>query len=358
MADRTEAPTQRRLEDARSEGRVARSIELNSAAVLLASALLLRGPGSSLALAIKDLVVGMISQSPKTDITQAWLQQTFITFCLRILPSLGLFLVGLLLVGVSVTLAQTRMLWASKKVGFDFKRLDPIAGFKRIFSARGLIELGRALLKLGLIGWVAYNFLQANYPQIIMLSQYDLVSGISNFIELVLSLMIRVGSTYLVLAIADYVYQRWDLMRNLKMSKQEVKEDMKRSEGDPFLKSRIRAQQRRMARGRMMSNVPKATVVVTNPTHLAIAIEYHEGMSAPRVLAKGAMRVAQKIIEIAKENNIPIVQNIPLAHAIYNTIAIDQEITSDLYLAMAEVLAYVYRLRGKLPVTQTSLKPA
>src|SRR5664280_1474521 len=124
MADRTEAPTQRRLEDARSEGKVARSIELNSAAVLLASALLLRGPGSNLALALKDLVVQMISEMPKSDITQAWLQQTIITFCLRILPSLGLFLVGLLIIGVSVTLAQTRMLWASKKVGFDFKRLD------------------------------------------------------------------------------------------------------------------------------------------------------------------------------------------------------------------------------------------
>jgi len=357
MADKTEAPTQRRLEDSRSEGKVARSIELNSAAALLGSALLLRGPGSTLALSFRDLVVEMISQIPRADITQAWLQQTFITFCLRVLPSLGLFLGGLMIIGVSVTLAQTRMLWASKKVGFDFKRLDPISGFKRIFSARGLIELGRALLKLGLIGWVAYSFLSANYPQIIMLGQYDLVTGITNFIDLVYSLMMRVGSTYLILAIADYVYQRWDLMRNLRMSKQEVKEDMKRSEGDPMLKSRIRAQQRRMARGRMMSNVPKATVVVTNPTHLAIAIEYHEGMSAPRVLAKGAMRVAQKIVALARENNIPIVQNIPLAHSIYNTIAIDQEITSDLYLAMAEVLAYVFRIRGKLTVAQPSLKP-
>jgi flagellar biosynthesis protein FlhB len=247
------------------------------------------------------------------------------------------------------------MLWASKKIGFDFKRLDPINGFKRIFSARGLIELARALLKLGLIGWVAYSFLMANYPQIILLSQYDLLSGTANFIDLAISLMIRVGSAYLILAIADYVYQRWDLMRNLKMSKQEVKEDMKRSEGDPLLKNYIRAQQRRMARGRMMANVPKATVVVTNPTHLAIAIEYHEGMAAPRVLAKGAMRVAQRIVAIARENDIPIVQNIPLAHAIYNTININQEITSDLYLAMAEVLAYVYRLRGKLTVAQPSL---
>ncbi len=131
------------------------------------------------------------------------------------------------------------------------------------------------------------------------------------------------------------------------MSKDEIKEEMKRSEGDPMLKSRVRGMQRQMARGRMMANVPKATVVITNPTHLAVAIEYQEGMQAPKVLAKGPYRVAERIVKIAKENHIPVVQNIPLARAIYKTIDIGQEISPDLYLAMAEVLAYVYKLRGK-----------
>jgi flagellar biosynthetic protein FlhB len=185
-----------------------------------------------------------------------------------------------------------------------------------------------------------------------MLSQYDLGSATSVFFETGISLAMRVGSIYLILAVADYAYQRWDLMRNLRMSKDEIKEEYKQSEGDPFMKSRIRSQMRRMARSRMMSNVPKATVVVTNPTHLAIAIEYRDGMNAPRVLAKGAHHTAERIVAVARKNNIPVVQNIPLARAIYKRIDIDKEIPPDLYLAMAEVLAYVYRIRGKYAFAQ------
>jgi flagellar biosynthetic protein FlhB len=184
----------------------------------------------------------------------------------------------------------------------------------------------------------------------ISLNQFDLNTSVGKFAEMCISLALRVGGMYLVLAIADYVYQRWDLYKNLRMSKEEIKQEHKRSEGDPLLKSRMRSLQRQMARGRMMANVSKAAVVVTNPTHLAIAIEYHEGMKAPKVLAKGPYRVAERIVKIAKENHIPVVQNIPLARGIYYTIEIGQEISSDLYLAMAEVLAYVYKLRGKTSV--------
>jgi len=348
MPDRTEAPTSRRLEEARSEGRVARSQELNTAVIMLVSALLLRGPGNNLVTAIKEMLVNLIAETPKIDLTQQWLQQTLITYGMQILPPLAIFIAGLLVVGVAVTVAQTRIIWVSKRKGFDFTRINPITGLKRIFSAHGLIELGRALLKLGLVGWVAYSYLRDNYQQIVALSQSDMPSAVTNFIDLSISLTLRVGIAYMFLAAADYAYQRWELMRNLRMSKEEIKEELKRSEGDPMLKSRIRSQQRRMARGRMMANVHKATVVVTNPTHLAIAIEYREGMKAPRVLAKGALRVAEKIVALARENSIPIVQNKPLAWAIYKTIEIDQEISPDLYLAMAEVLAYVYRLRGTL----------
>jgi flagellar biosynthesis protein FlhB len=161
-------------------------------------------------------------------------------------------------------------------------------------------------------------------------------------------LAVRVGSVYLVLAVADYAYQRYRFMKSMKMSKQEVKEDFKRSEGDPFLRNRIRSQQRALARNRMMSNVPKASVVITNPTHLAIAIEYSpDKMAAPKVLAKGAFEIAQRIVTIARENNIPIVQNIPLARAIFKSVEVEQQIPPDLYVAVAEVLAYIYRLKGK-----------
>jgi len=153
-----------------------------------------------------------------------------------------------------------------------------------------------------------------------------LLSAIGRFSQLSISLIVRIGAMYLVLAIADYAYQRWDLYQNLRMSKEEIKQEVKRSEGDPFLKSRVRNMQRQLARGRMMSDVPKATVVVTNPTHLAIAIEYEDGMRAPKVLAKGPYRVAERIVAIARENRIPVVQNIPVARAIYKTIEIGQAI--------------------------------
>jgi flagellar biosynthesis protein FlhB len=296
------------------------------------------------------LLLDTILELPGTELSAEWLQKTAFAFASQLLPSWGLIIVGLLLTGVAITLGQTQFLWAGKKIGFDFKRVNPIEGFKRIFSVHGLIELLRSLLKLGWVSWFAYSFLRSNYSELMSFTQYDMTTALRRFIELSIDLAIRVGSMYLILAVADYAYQRWDLYKNLRMSKEEIKEEAKRSEGDPMLKSRVRNMQRQMARGRMMSNVADSTVVITNPTHLAIAIQYHEGMIAPKVLAKGPFRVAERIVALAKENHIPIVQNIPLARAIYKTIEIGQEISPDLYVAMAEVLAYVYKLRGRAPV--------
>jgi flagellar biosynthesis protein FlhB len=346
MADRTEAPTSHRQEEARTEGNVARSLELNTAAIILIGAILLNGPGKQIGAAFRDLLLSSLAEIPTAELTQRYLEQAGYNFAVQVGPSLFLFLLGLLLTGVIVTMGQTRFLWASKKIGFDFKRVNPISGFKRIFSSHGLVEVGKASLKLLLIGYVTYTYLNAHIPDVISLFQVDLVTSINQFVNLGIGLAMQVGEIYLILAIADYVYQRWSLMRSMRMTKEEIKEEVKRSEGDPYLKSRIRGQMRRMARQRMMSAVPKATVVVVNPTHLAVAIEYREGMAAPKVLAKGAHRTAERIVAIAREHFIPVVQNIPLARAIYKTIEIDHEISPDLYRAMAEVLAYVFRLRG------------
>jgi flagellar biosynthetic protein FlhB len=347
MPDKTEAPTSNRLQEAREEGQVVRSQELISAVVILMSAFLLQGPGKQLAMAFQELIANVIAELPGVNLSVEWLRETIFTFALQILPSFSLILFGLLLSGMAVTLGQTQFLWAGKKIGFDFKRVNPLEGFKRIFSSRGFFELLRSLLKLGWVSWAAYGFLRSRFIEMISFNQFDFNTAVSKFAGMCVSLALRVGGMYLVLAVADYAYQRWDLYKNLKMSKDEIKQEHKRSEGDPLLKSRMRSLQRQMARGRMMANVAKATVVVTNPTHLAIAIEYQEGMKAPKVLAKGPYRVAERIVKIAKENHIPVVQNIPLARAIYKTVDIGQEISPDLYLAMAEILAYVYKLRGK-----------
>jgi len=359
MSDKTEAPTPRKLHDAREEGQVVRSVELNTAALMLVSVLLLRGPGSQLIQVITGQMESYLIAFPKAELTEAWLRQSMIETVLQIAPNLGIILVGLLLTGVVVTLAQTGFLWSTKRVGFDFKRLNPITGMKRVFSSHALVELLKALLKLFFVVWTAYTYLRDNYPTLIILNQMDLRSAVLRFVNMAFDLAFRVGAMYLILAIVDYAYQRWDMMRNLRMSKQDIKDEYKRSEGDPTLKNRIRSQQRRMSRGHMMANVPKATVIVTNPTHLALAIEYSADMAAPRLLAKGAHKVAQRIVALAREKNIPIVQNIPLAHAIYNTVEVDQEITPNLYMAMAEVLAYVYRMRGNAhpqPAVQSMAK--
>jgi flagellar biosynthetic protein FlhB len=175
--------------------------------------------------------------------------------------------------------------------------------------------------------------------------------------SLAFSLMWRVASAYIILAAADYAYQRWNYLKQLRMSKQEVMDDMKRSEGDPFMRGRIRQQQRRMAQSRMMSRVPKADVIVTNPTHYAVAIMYESGrMEAPIVVAKGAFYMAQRIVEVAKANKVPIVQNVPLARAMYKMVDLEHPIPPELYVAMAEVLAYVYRMKnqnGQMVSTRT-----
>ncbi len=223
-----------------------------------------------------------------------------------------------------------------------------MSGLKRLFSMNGFVELAKALLKLGVVGWVAYSFLRSHAEDMLGMAQTDFQSALRYWVDLAVSLISRVGYTYLVIAIADYAYQRWQTTKSLKMTKEEVKEDAKRSEGDPLIKSRIRGQQRRMARMRMMANVRKADVIITNPTHLAIAVRYNqEEMNAPKVLAKGAHHTAERIVTIARTHNIPVIQNIPVARALYRTVDIDQEIPPELYAALAEVLAYVFRLRGR-----------
>jgi flagellar biosynthetic protein FlhB len=348
MAEKSEAPSAHRLAEARSRGQVMKSVEVNSALVLLIGAWLLQGPGSDLFRGLSEIVVDTIHKMNVTDITYLWLQQTIIQDFGRLAIPLASILFGLMVVGVTVTLVQIGFVWADKRPAFDFSRMNPLSGLKRIFSTSGLFELLKSTAKLSMIGYVAYSYLQENLNSILELSQMEFRSAIARWVSLAAGLVIRIATFYLGLAVADYLYQRWQFMRNMRMTKEEVKEEYKQQEGDPTIKGRIREQQRRMARMRMMSSVPKADVIITNPTHLAVAVKYDSNaMEAPRVLAKGAQFVAEKIVEIGKNNNVPVVQNVQLARAMYKVVEIDQDIPPDLYMAMAEVLAYVYRLKNR-----------
>ncbi len=349
MSERTEKPTGRKIHEARDEGRVARSQELNAAVALLLGTYLLKGTGGRLLTEIENLITYTAAILPGVEPGEAWLKELFFSNLMRMLPGLAIFLIGLLVTGVAVTMAQTGLLWSKKKIGFKFSKLNPLPGLKRIFSPHGLVELVKAMLKLLVVGWVAYSFLRSHSSDILAFGQTELNTAVGAWTGLALSLMLRVGSVYLVLALVDYGYQRWEYTRSMRMTKEEVKEDMKRSEGDPFIRGRIRNQQRRMARMRMMANVKHADVVITNPTHLAVAVQYSpEQMNAPKVLAKGAHRTAQRIVELARQHNIPVIQNIPVARALYRAVEVDQEIPPELYAALAEVLAYVYKLRSRV----------
>jgi flagellar biosynthesis protein FlhB len=348
VAEKSEAPSGRRLSEARSRGQVMKSIEINAALVLLIGVWLLQGPGRNMVQAMSEMILITIQDLKVRDITFLWLQDTVIKDVGSLILPLSMILFGLMAVGVTVTLIQIGFVWASKKPIFDFSRLNLFSGLKRLFSTSGLFELLKSTLKIMLIGLVAYGYLQENLNAILGLSQMEFKAGVNQWVGMAAGLVIRIASFYLILAVIDYLYQRWQYMRNLRMTKEEVKEEFKQSEGDPTIKGRIRDQQRRMARMRMMSAVPKADVIITNPTHLAVAIKYDSNaMEAPKVLAKGAQFVAQKIVDIGNKNNVPVIQNIQLARAVYRNVEIDQEIPPDLYLSMAEVLAHVYRLRNK-----------
>ena len=356
MSERTEQPTPKRIRDARLEGNVARSPELSAAAVLLGGLLLLRGPLRQMTLGLGEWLRSLILALPNQLQAEKPVQASNL-----LTPNLGLWSVPyllslgvLLVVALTVNLAQTGFLWSGKRLGLHFDRLDPIKGFKRLFSFHTLIELAKAILKLTLIGGVTYAYIRPRLPLLLSLNQYGFSSAFSLWFDLALGLAMQIALLYLVLAVLDYAYQRWSYLRSLRMTREELKEELKQTEGDPVLRSRIRSYQQRLARTRMMANVPRATVVITNPTHLAIALEYKPAtMNAPKVIAKGANLLAERIKEIARANRIAIVENVPLAHLLYRTVDIDQEIPPELYTAVAEVLAYVYRLNGSLnqPVT-------
>ena len=355
MSEKTEPPTGKRIHELREEGNVVRSHEINSAVGLLLSAWLLSGPGSQLITDIESMLTNTINTLPNSISLTQWLQELLSTSGTRILADLGLILIVFMAAGSIITLIQTKFLWAKKKIGIKFSKLNPINGLKNIFSIQGVFEFVKAFLKVLIIGWVAYSFLRSQVNAILGLAQTDFISGLTFWANLAISLMYRVAMAYIVLAAADYAYQRWHYMKNVRMTKEEVKEEFKQREGDPVIRNRIRGQQRRMARMRMMANVHKADVIITNPTHLAIAIQYDQNsMNAPKVLAKGAYMIAERIVKIAQDSNIPIIQNIPLAHALYKSVNIDQEIPPELYVTMAEILARVYAMRGRKPILATT----
>lgn len=352
--EKTEEPTAKKLEDARKEGQVAKSKEIGNAFGLLAMFILLKVYVGSLGGNMVDCFSGIYNQIPDAitmyggKIPVAALLVLLHTVILKMLLMLApVFLIGVV-VAVVCDVVQVKWKPTSKPLQPKFSKLNPISGFKRIFSANALIELLKSIAKIGIICYVVYSYMKDKIAGVFLLYDMSLNQAISLVGETAIDVGIRISAVYMVIAFLDYAYQKHKFKEDMKMTKQEVKDEYKNQEGDPQVKGKQKQRMQEASRRRMMQQLPEADVVITNPTHYAVAIKYDPGKyDAPYVIAKGEDFLAQKIKEIAREHDVEIVENKPLARMLYANVDIGGLIPPELYQSVAEVLAFVYHLKGK-----------
>lgn len=345
----TEPATPRRLEQAREKGQVYKSTEVIAAATLLAAYLALQwaGPGAwaTLARFASDTWSDLLRPDFTLEAARDLSLHVMLVSTLAAAP-IALAVLG---AGLIANYLQVGALFTLTPITPDFSRIDPLQGLKRLFSRRSVMEGMKALAKVTLIGLIAYQAvagLVGDLPALIDLTPPALLSKVAGLVSTVI---FRVLLVMIALALLDFLYQRYEYGQQMRMTKQEIKEEYKETEGSPEVRQALRRRQREMSRRRMMADVPKADVVVTNPTHFAVALRYEQGqMDAPRVLAKGTGYVALKIREVARAHGVPVVPNPPLARSLYDGVEIGENIPADLFQAVAEVLAFVYRLRSKV----------
>ncbi len=349
-ADKTEEATPKKLQDARKEGQVARSQELSTAVMLLGFFLAVKVfvgfIGNRFLGSFKEVyqVIDVYTTDEfGSGMAGAFMRDSLVEILIICLP---VFCVAVVIAFV-VTIAQVKWQVSTKPLQPKLSKFDPIKGFKRIFSKEKLFELIKDIVKIALIFYVAYSDLTEAADTIGLLYDLSLPQAIVYIGDFVIDLGIKLSAIYLIVGFADYIYQKLKFKKDLMMSKQEVKDEYKQQEGDPQVKGKIKSKMREVSQRRMMQNLPEADVVITNPTHFACAIKYDKEVSeAPVLIAKGADYLAQKIKDAAKENNIPIVENKPLARMLYYNVDLDSEIPRELYQMTAEVLAYVYKLKN------------
>jgi flagellar biosynthetic protein FlhB len=343
--EKTEAPTGKRRGEARKRGQVPKSADLSQMVVLFGLIMALHGILSHSSLIVKLYFQTMFQHLDTARLNQRAVIRDGGNMLLTVFRAAGPLVATGMLIGIAVNIAQTGPLLATESLRVDLNRLNPLNGLKRLFSPHAAFTLGKSFYKIGLIGYIAYITIRGAYPQLLILTYLDPQQAMGIILGLVYRMALRITVTMLILATLDYFFQRYQLEKSLKMSKEEVKQEMKQQETSPQVKGRIRARQRQIAKKRMMAEVPLADVVVANPTHFAVALKYEpDKMNAPTVVAKGQDLIALKIRELAQQNDVPIVENPPLARTLYRNCEIGREIPGDLYEAVAEVLAFVYRV--------------
>jgi len=348
LQEKTEQATPKKRQKAREEGQVAKSIEISSVVVLLAGMVLLRFTGPFFGKQIIDMM--------RVTFTFDTIPQFNIEYCLSLLNQMSARYLSLLLpvmgavfaAALAINFSQVGFHVSSKAMAPKLEKLNVLKGMKRFVSVKSLGELIKSVIKLVVIGLIAYHIIKGERVHFAHLYHLETAQILVYMLRVIFKIFIWVILAMAVLAVLDYAFQKWQFEKQLKMTKQEVKEEYKQTEGDPQVKSRIKSIQMQAARQRMMQQVPEADVVVTNPTHLALAIRYSpEAMGAPAVVAKGAGLVAQRIREVAAANGVPVVENKELAQNLYKLVNIGEEIPVQHYQTVAELLAYVYKLKGK-----------
>ena len=347
--NRTESATPRKREDARKRGQVARSIELNSALGLLGVLALFHFIGGYMLRELEAIARYAWGNLSQYNLSDAEFRRWAFFYILKFILILGPLLLGVFIIGILTNAIQFGFLFTTETLSPKPENLNPTKGFKRIFSRRTAVELFKAVIKISALGLTTWFTLHGRLPEILNMLNSDVGGFISQMAALTGLLFLRLALVLLVLALLDYAYQRWEYEESIKMTKQEVKDEFRQLEGDPQIKSRIRQLQREASRRRMLADLPKADVVITNPTHLAVAVRYDGlSMDAPMVIAKGARLMAERIKKAAKENGIPVMENKPLARELYANCPVGSAVPGSLFSAVAELLAYVYQVQGTL----------
>lgn len=346
--EKTEKATPKKRQDTRKKGQVAKSQDVNTAILLFFMFILFIVIGSFWKERLTSLYRITFTEFITWDVTLDHIQIIFTEVIVFAAVTIAPVFLVAIVAGVAANLMQIGFLFTSEPLQMKLDKLNPIEGAKRIFSPRALVELVKSLLKITVIAVVAFSVLWLNKDEMMTLAGKDINGALAFFGNTTVLMGIYSTLALLVVSVIDYAYQRYDYEKNIRMSKNDIKDEHKNIEGDPLIKSKIKERQRQMAMRRMMTDVPEADVIITNPTHYAVAIKYDEKKSdAPYVVAKGVDYVALKIREIATKNNVAVVENRRLARALYAKMEIGQTIDEEFYQAVAEVLAYVYQLERK-----------
>ncbi len=349
--EKTEPATPRRRSEARKKGQVAKSNEISSAFILLFGFSAMALFGKRIYVLLKHYMEWTFSPQVFVGLSDlnaenvGFLFLDMIVFVVRLLAP---FFAVILLTGIAMNYLQVGMMVTFESIKPNFKKLNPISGFGRLFSLRSATELVKSLAKIALIGYISYSTIKGAIPQYVHMMDMDVEHAFVMFATTVLWLALKIGLLLVILSFLDFMYQKYDFEKSIKMTKQEIKDEYKQREGDPLVRRRIREKQREIAMRRMMAAVPQADVVITNPVELAVALKYDaDDMHAPKVVAKGGGVVAEKIKQIAKDNSVPIIEDKPLAQSLFKLTDVGDFVPPQLFKAVAEILAYVYRISRK-----------